>query len=161
MREIELFKSKKNKVELCYPVGDNIEAYSKVINEIAKILKPKIKKTKLINIWCTGSSGAITSTLLSSELIRMGYKVKIIHIKKNGEESHHSNFSIKYFLNGIHIIIDDFMNQGYTINRIINEMIYNQDVKTIDYIIFCGYCTPHKISISPKYLIAQEFVNLI
>jgi len=103
-----------------YPVGSNIaNAISFMENAALKFTAIKEFKNKSINIWCRGSSGAILAALFASNLL--DHRVKICHVKKIGELSHDDGlYPMK---NGIHIIVDDFVCTGTTLNAIYKEII--------------------------------------
>ena len=102
-------------VEISYPIGINMDNIFNYINLVVAALKDEnIGKA---NIWCMGSSGAILAALLSNQL----EESRILHVKKDGESSHHGNY-FTTLNNAINIIIDDFIVSGDTVNRIYNFM---------------------------------------
>lgn len=102
-----------------YPVGEHVGYWIKFIDLITiKLLE--IIGDKRVNIWCSGSSGAILAALLAKSVKNT---VLICHVKKEGEDSHHGNIFNKYHKDGFNVILDDFMRSGETINRIYRNMI--------------------------------------
>lgn len=105
-----------------YPVGENIHGALEYINVVTPFIKDLIGD-KPINIWCSGSSGAILSAFLVKNL---NNPCIICHVKKEGEHSHHGNSFSKIYKNDcINIILDDFMSSGTTIERIYKQAKYN------------------------------------
>jgi len=114
-----------------YPVGDYIvynlpkidEMYKVIIKlpEIKKFLSDKSKIYFRISLICSGSSGAIIASIIASKLINDKIDVNILHVKKEGEDSHSGN-KIKFFNNSFNIVVDDFICSGSTIRRIFNKV---------------------------------------
>jgi adenine/guanine phosphoribosyltransferase-like PRPP-binding protein len=101
---------------ITYPVGQHIIENLPIIKKMVKTFKlVPVNKDKQVNLICIGSSGAIIATIFANEL--KGYKVKITHVKKDGEDSHDSHllFNTDYD----NIIVDDFTVTGKTM-----EIIY-------------------------------------
>lgn len=119
---------------LIYPIGDNMSEALIYIKNIAKKFKSlKISKGKILNIFCRGSSGAILAALFVSLVPN---KVKIIHIKKEGESSHGTSTPFYFSRNdGLNIILDDFIDSGNTMNAIYKEFIKYDCGKDIDFLI--------------------------
>lgn len=123
--------------EITYPVGSHMNKAIDYIKKVATVLNDIDTKDKTISLFCTGSSGAILSSLLYSQLIDKD--VEICHIKKEGENSH-SGSVINYRDHNINIIIDDFACSGSTIERIYTktkEHSVSEKIR-IDYLILSG-----------------------
>lgn len=125
-----------NQYQIKYPVGYNIQNAITFINNVTEvIMQMAIKKQfpiKDIDIWVRGSSGAILGGLLTQRLLTIGYEnISVIHIKKDGEDSHSENV---YKTNGkYNIVIDDFIASGSTMNEI--AKVANQYIKYIHLLI--------------------------
>ena len=134
-----------------YPVGKYISEWIDFINTITPFV---IEQTggKSINIWVRGSSGAILAALLAKNLPN---DIDIIHIKKEGENSHNSNtnISLRYEYN---IILDDFIDSGATMIKIWEQA--GKYVKSIDlmivYSVNTWYCNIGEVI--PKTLIISQ-----
>jgi len=97
-----------------YPIGENIGDAIKYIDDVTPLIKEIIKDYP-VNIWCSGSSGAILATLLVKNLDN---QCIICHVKKKGESSHHGNSFGKAQRAAINIVLDDFARSGETLDRI-------------------------------------------
>lgn len=129
----------KDVTELSYPIGKNINQIIFYIKEVMKcIIDNEIfNNVHYINIWCTGSSGAILSALLA-EKITTNYpriNVTIQHVKKKDEDSHNSG-NIRHFADDAmyNIIIDDFVATGDTLKRIQEHLSFH-GVNKVDLLI--------------------------
>jgi hypoxanthine phosphoribosyltransferase len=117
--------------EIDYPVGDHIQKNIPIINNMGVRIKSILIEKKLesddqINLICSGSSGAIISSIIATILYKDFKGVNIRHIKKDGESSHaadnyKSHFYSSYF-NGFNIIVDDFICSGDTMKRIFSKI---------------------------------------
>lgn len=130
--------------ELSYPIGNNINQIIFYIKEVMTcIIDNEIfNNVHYINIWCTGSSGAILSALLA-EKITTNYPqidVTIQHVKKKGEDSHNSG-NIRHFANDVmyNIVIDDFVSSGDTLQRIQKHLSFHS-VNKVDLLILSAIC---------------------
>ena len=119
--------------EVNYPIGINIAHNLPVIKNLAKAFN-KLKCKGKINVFCMGSSGAIMAAIFAS-IVK---NVTIIHVKKDGEESHSGYNDVTRFVgNGeTNIIIDDFILSGDTMNTMYRKITPKIE---IDYLIL-GYC---------------------
>jgi hypothetical protein len=114
----------KDQRKINYPVGYHIQNAINFVNNVTQVIMEMAKKKqfplKNIDIWVRGSSGAILGGLLCQRLLAIGYEnLSVIHIKKDGEESHTENIwktGSKY-----HIVIDDFTASGETMDRIAEQ----------------------------------------
>lgn len=125
---------RKTKVDINYPVcNDNFTScktiarcYSSGLREIYPD-----KNTKM-NLFVTGASGIIFGTLVLNSLNYHGYKyIKLVVIRKKFENSHDSYSRGLTYKN---IVIDDFIEQGNTINRIVEHVrgfTTNNEVDTL------------------------------
>lgn len=106
----------KHNFNIEYPVGDYISTWVGV----AKMYADKIYECNLmclpIQIFCRGSSGAILSALVSSNI----EVDRIVHIKKEGETSHGPDKPIVISSNYFNVIVDDFISSGSTILNILD-----------------------------------------
>jgi hypothetical protein len=108
--------------EMDYPVGYTIQKNLPIITQMSKTLQAVLAENKFskshynINLFCMGSSGACISALISADLFRKDWNVRIIHYKKDGEQSHSSNGYSG--LPGINIYVDDFISSGSTMLKI-------------------------------------------
>lgn len=102
-----------------YPVGLNMTKNLVAINEMATRLT-EVYPGKDFTLWCRGSSGSIIAGILSY-LLRGN--IIINHVKKEGEYSHSSSVSTLQEPNTrIHVIVDDLIASGYTIESILDKM---------------------------------------
>jgi len=125
-----------NQSKIKYPVGYNIQDAINFINNVTEVIMQMAKKKqfplKNIDIWVRGSSGAILGGLLCQRLLAIGYEnLSVIHIKKEGEDSHVNSVwktSSKY-----HIVIDDFVASGETMDEI--SKVAGKYIKYVDLLI--------------------------
>lgn len=103
--------------DMTYPVGSNMQNAIKYCDVFSRelIKLNEDLKHKEIHLFCRGSSGAIISALVAQRISSF-YKVKIKHVKKNGESSHNDVYSV--FIEALNVIIDDFIASGATVNAI-------------------------------------------
>ena len=108
-----------------YPVGENMHDNLKTINAIAKKLLFHVNKTMPeanVNLWCTGSSGAIMAAIVCDRLSsRSDGMCRICHVKKEGEQSHTDGIR-PLIGNELNVVIDDFVYSGATMVRITRAM---------------------------------------
>lgn len=101
-----------------YPIGDelkdNLVVVEKMANELSKHIQGKV------NLWCTGSSGAILAAFLVTFLPK-DLDITISHVKKQGETSHSG--STTWSSGGINVVVDDFICSGKTIKRITDYLL--------------------------------------
>jgi hypothetical protein len=100
-----------------YPLGIdlNIDLVTIILPLIELFKKQSEYHNKNINLYCSGSSGAIMATIFSMHV----NQCRILHVKKDGERAHNSNYSLSPIThNSINVIIDDFICTGDTLNRI-------------------------------------------
>jgi hypothetical protein len=128
-----------------YPLGSDLD------NDVNTIIMPLINlfktieefKDKNINLYCSGSSGAIMATIFSLHV----KNCKIIHIKKLGEISHRAS-SYPFEKDKIDVIIDDFISTGATV-----DYIYSNMGKYVDCLIISGTPRINRIAFIPRYVI--------
>lgn len=108
---------------LDYPVGNNI----KIAAEFTKAAAYQFIKIReynnpypSLNIWCRGSSGAILASLFAVHIHMPN--IKIIHVKKPGENSHSGGYHPYTYGDAINVIIDDFVSSGKTLRHIYSQM---------------------------------------
>lgn len=137
---------------ITYPVGKFIE-YNIPVIRIMAIKLEKLFQGDTLVLWCSGSSGAIISAIVSSNLKN---KVFINHIKKSGEYSHDYGDYITN-PNYRHIVIDDFISSGETIRFIYRTMCSNL-IESADCVCVTGSVSKTQINncITTKYLICNK-----
>ena len=113
-----------------YPVGSQMSYNIPIIKKMVSIIKHNYND-KRINLFCQGSSGAIVAAIIC--LYVNG--CKIIHIKKDGEDSH--SLSCPQF-DSYNIIVDDFIVSGVTIQRIIKDAAKIHHTHEFDALIVSG-----------------------
>ena len=113
-----------------YPVGSQMSYNIPIIKKMVSIIKRNYND-KPINLFCQGSSGAIVAAIIC--LYVNG--CKIIHIKKDGEDSH--SLSCPQF-DSYNIIVDGFIVSGVTIQRIIEETARIHYIREFDALIVSG-----------------------
>lgn len=135
-----------------YPVGTHIATNSRIVldrfQEFRKIADDDLRAATVINLVCMGSSGAIVATMFYLGLSEYytEAKIRIVHIKKHGEESHSSRVphldGARYHAN---IFVDDFMDSGDTFMETLLT-IRDDSVKLRDfqflYTVLMGHTTP-------------------
>lgn len=139
-------------------------------NDIAKFNKTVIKKfityikrekLNFTHIACSGASGLMAATLLAEQLNK-----PIIYIRQPGTRTHGSpiEFGGKQSIKNIRIlIIDDFMDTGTTIKRIVNKIIkYYPSLKFVGVYFYSRrkFCTLNNISnYDDKKLFSQKVIE--
>lgn len=113
-----------------YPVGSHMSYNIPIIKKMVSIIKRKYND-KPINLFCQGSSGAIVAAVIC--LYVSG--CRIIHIKKDGENSHSLSCPQS---NSYNIIVDDFVVSGVTIQRIIKDATKIHYTREFDALIVSG-----------------------
>lgn len=118
MLTCERFYCNSNMERCDYPVGDNMPDALRLAKQMVAGIKKATKEDDIIVLIGRGSSGLILCTFIAS-LMPI---TKVIHIKKEGEQSHSTQStsvpnpqdkSIKY------ILVDDFASTGTTIKECI------------------------------------------
>ena len=128
--------------KLKYPITQYLDRAITTIDDITELLKSNFDITNGINIWCRGSSGAIMAGLVAANLYKTiklenNSTIAILHVKKDGESSHNSNYFNSHTNNKLNIIVDDFICTGETIRQIFNCM-KNNNTNNIDCICVTG-----------------------
>lgn len=121
-----------------YPVGRSVQLSIRRGKIMAGVLKKNFPRLSM-RLICAGSSGAILSTVIATELGDL--VLEIIHIKKDGEYSHDMGYGIQSCPLGedvVNIIVDDFISSGRTINRIYEKFISNNSKTEVDGLIVNG-----------------------
>ena len=103
--------------EIDYPIGGYLSENLPIVQKLAEELKKHIPKE--INLWCTGSSGAIMAAFIA-QYLGEEYSIFISHIKKSGEKAHNGStqFEIGYY----NVVVDDFIATGDTILGILKYL---------------------------------------
>jgi hypothetical protein len=133
--------------DLAYPVGEGIHYNKPIIKQMIEAFS-KLEELKNVelNLICRGSSGAIIATMFSLFLPNI---TKIVHIKKDGEDSHDSCVWLKP--SAKNIIVDDFISQGNTLNAIYDKLIkVYDDTIIIDCVCVTGRNKLNKLKFRPK-----------
>lgn len=141
---------------MAYPVGENIWDNKPYIDEMIKtFMSIEAFKEKHVNIICRGSSGAIIAGMFSMSIPNY---TKIIHIKKEGENSHGGSTYLGIQQDKINIIVDDFICSGDTVNTIFKKL---HEGNILDNVVIHCLCVSggvelSKIDFRPEYLICGE-----
>lgn len=150
---MEFIQLSKECPNISYPVGGDLTGLLKSVEYMSQGIKTafKYEDDKELCLLATGSSGAIIAGLIASKLGGAFSRVKICHLKKQGEKSHSSG--IRPSSQSLKVIVDDFISSGETVNRIANgfdlphvnaicvtEEIYKDRIKfSFDYAICHSY----------------------
>ena len=110
-----------------YPTGEymerNILIILSMIAAMHKIIDEYYHAAKELKILCRGSSGAIIAALVAHNFsMNTKLKVSILHIKKEGEQSHsHNHFDMREtYLDSVVVIVDDIVCTGDTVEQILD-----------------------------------------
>ena len=150
MKTVKFFKIRP---KMDYPVGANIMRNLPIILEMAELLK-KAFPTERIHLWCRGSSGAIIAGIIATNF----KKVVICHIKKPGESSHSEGLP-KTVKDAVHIIVDDFIGMGATVEEIHLAFKKHTRGKEIDCLCITGKFYINNIHFVPRVIIAKGIHN--
>lgn len=106
-----------------YPTGTNMDMATIFATTVALTIAQDNTKSDIVEIWVRGSSGAILGALLFQALttLKPQYRIKVHHIRKDGESTHSGNGGIAWRSQGpsaYNIIIDDFISSGTTLKQI-------------------------------------------
>ena len=151
----------KDQTIINYPVGYYIQDAVFFVDKVIKVLMEMAEKKELplgnIDIWVRGSSGAILGGLLTQRLLTIGFtNISVIHIKKEGEDSHTENV---FRTNGkYNVIIDDFIASGETMNEI--AKVAGKYVKEIDLLIVSRISFDYEDYCDENYKITVKSVTL-
>jgi len=138
----------------CYPITkhvfNNYEIIKVFVEHIIKLATDEKNKGVSINLFCTGSSGSFLCGILSYELIKtLNVIVDVVYVRKEHEIAHSSKVPTFYVEGRINILVDDFIDSGDTIARIIQSIkkssgiCFETDYK-FDYIII-SRCSKNKL----------------
>lgn len=136
-----------------YPVGENITKNLPTILAMSNLLKD-LYPSKSMHLWCRGSSGAIIAAIIATNF----KKVVICHVKKSGESSH-TDALPKSMRNAVHIIVDDFIAYGSTVNEIYTAFKKHTRNKEIDCLCVTGKFNIDVIHFIPKIIVAKSLHN--
>lgn len=131
-----------------YPIGMYIQANLPLIEDCVNTFK-RIEefRDQHIKLLCMGSSGAIIAAIFAS----LVPNCTIIHVKKQGEQSHGENL-FQVSNKGVNVIIDDFVNTGKTINDIYNKVrVYCGE--HIDCVCLRGESKHQLFKFTPDYIV--------
>lgn len=146
-------KYHENNIEqIYYPVGAHMDTNKpKIIAMIKEFKKIREFKRADLNLICRGSSGAIIAAIFAMQLKN---NCRIVHIKKEGEQSHSAQTSL--LPNGKNIIVDDFIVTGKTLNAIYKSLTNIEKTPiVIDCICITG--STHTLDFEPRHWIHSEF----
>ena len=104
-------------LEFEYPAGIYINQNMPIVLAMAEKIKEKNYKNLLFV--CTGSSGAILSTIIS---LQLETPAPILYLRKEGESGHWHAFNTGYLITNTIVFIDDFIKSGDTF-RAVQEKI--------------------------------------
>ena len=134
-----------------YPIGLRMNRNLPIIKLMAQKLNETYEGKKLA-LWCQGSSGAIISGIIASLIPN----IYINHVKKEGESSH-SDHMYYFFDDAIHIIVDDFIRTGCTVNNI-GSQLYST-MKRIDCLCISESVSEYSLNFDPDCVIAEMFIK--
>ena len=138
--------------DLKYPVGYHMDTNKSKILYMMEVLRDTVGKDTPISLWCRGSSGAIIAAIIST-----GFDNCIInHVKKEGEESH-STHEFNTDRSRKHIIVDDFIRSGKTVNAIYLEML--RCSLSVDYLCVFECVYECNLKFIPKNVISERYVT--
>lgn len=141
---------------LPYPVSHDLEMVKSYIQEAAEQFRRLTDKKPML--WCRGSSGAICAAIFSFYVPGC----VICHVKKPGEDSHSTGtiyYSEPIINQYVHVIIDDFMATGRTIEKIHERFLEAYPRSEIFAVIVSSIQCP--LPINSQYLITHhEPLNL-
>jgi adenine/guanine phosphoribosyltransferase-like PRPP-binding protein len=124
--------------DISYPVGVELVFNMPIIKKMARAIK-KMYPTEKIHLWCRGSSGSIIASIIASNLGR-NRRVYINYVHKNYESRHSFITNVGEYKQSVHIVVDDFIASGETINNIIDfakKQISQRYDYPNDYILDC------------------------
>lgn len=149
------FIQNKMLVQMGYPVGHHVKENTEIIKiMVQEFMAIDEFKDKYVNIFCQGSSGAMVAFVFAMNIPNSN---RIIHIKKDGENSHNTNMYVHpNERNAINIIVDDLISSGATINRIYDKAIAENGKLNIDLIAVSGLSFHQNIKFQPKYFICYS-----
>lgn len=112
---------------IAYPVGQFFASNQPIIKAMGEYIYlnilEKYSVERTIVLVCRGSSGAIIAGSIAVLLIENGCtNVRIAHVKKPGEESHHSTINLDRYQDPVIIIVDDFISTGRTLKAIFDAI---------------------------------------
>jgi phosphoribosylpyrophosphate synthetase len=120
-----------------YSTGHHLNDWYTYVIEVANILKSRIPAEKNIIIWATGASGIILATMLATQFSLT--RTFIQRVSKEGEQYHEWCESELNYDDAYHIVIDDCVATGQTLDRLLGEFTKYTTNKTkeIYYAIDC------------------------
>lgn len=144
---------------LSYPVGECIGANLSTIDKmVSKFINTRYFQKKSVNVICRGSSGAILASFFAKAIhdSKKHEQVKIVHIKKEGENSHSSDVPSLLSTNAVNVIVDDFCASGNTLNSIYAALTKrNRGEVVIHGLCLSGHDSKdnilNKLSFTPEY----------
>lgn len=120
--------------ELPYPFYEELN--NCLLNSLLDKMAAYIDKIPgKVYLWCRGSSGIFMSSSVFTRIKKSKKQVFIRYIHKDGESSHSRSVDHKYDSSDKHIIIDDFISSGNTIDNIYKTMKINFGIHEISCIL--------------------------
>lgn len=113
----------KSECGVIYPVGDEYPTTTyHYVREVARVINKTFPEGDIILV-VRGTSGTILAGGVAYLLSRKGRNVTITVSRKSGEVSHSHSLANLYFdMEGIFIILDDFISSGETVDYIIKDL---------------------------------------
>lgn len=157
-KDIKFLQKEELRDEMRYPVGRYLPQNLERIDFMGQFILEELKgydRLKVVNLICRGSSGAIVAALILQKLVANDVDCKISHIKKKGESSHSSSFSM--YKEEVNIIVDDFVSSGETMRNIYSELVKAYEFNeppVIDMLAVTGTFDSDSLNFQPKILIS-------
>lgn len=148
-------------VEIRYPTGHSISNSLERIDILSHLIADNLPKNTKAILLCRGSSGAIIASLVARHLTEQGFDCLIEVVRKKNEFSHHSHVSARLEPNIKHIIVDDFIVSGETVNHIYKEMrrVFKRfdTVFVVDILAVTAKVDQMKLDFEPELVISQRY----
>lgn len=110
-------------LESCKIYTDTLIEYIKKATLRESIITDSNGFPEEIHFWCRGSSGSIIAALVANFYLEKSPSystISIKYIRKEAETSHASNDCLGYSKTALNVVIDDFINSGNTIKKIVD-----------------------------------------
>lgn len=123
---------------ITYPTLANLKNILSCCFDIANVLRQHLKQYdhQPIILWCRGTSGLIMATNLYNILYEH-FDIHINYVRKENEHSHCPH--IVNYKNGLDVFVDDFIDEGYTFNIVLDKMRHYTDNKAFDITVLGGF----------------------
>lgn len=147
-----------------HPVGLHMGLTANLAQAMARVLSKLYGSSNFIRFICQGSSGAIISAMVYQEIRLIPQSplvLEIVHIKKEGEQSHFPGHTITHVNFVKNIIIDDFIASGRTVRRVYDTFLAANELETIDAIIVGGKCAIKSVlhSYHLRDVVVDKFIS--